>query len=257
MNHARANFNNYDVSLAYVDMGKALHYIHDLGCPFHTSAAFGQAWHMSYEEWASNNWENGLETATDVNYFYIINDPSEYAKFLAGISAPYLDDICFIINLMWITDCQFCNHLEICPHCCTTRQHLYGDLVGITRELIAETMKFTIGMIVYATNFESPNTIGLNSVPISDNQISYVHIDNVAYSNRMLLPIRIDHTYIGDLEIWIGWKDDSSYTYTEVKIWNQEGGSADNLAINLWVHDFQNTHDWRLRVSDTAAGNEG
>jgi len=28
----------------------------------------------------------------------------------------------------------------------------------------------------------------------------------------MVLPIRIDHAYIGDLEIWIGWKDDT-YIY--------------------------------------------
>ncbi|MCW3132274.1 MAG: hypothetical protein N2V73_06130 [Candidatus Methanospirare jalkutatii] len=49
----------------------------------------------------------------------------------------------------------------------------------------------------------------------------------------MVLPIRIDHAYIGDLEIWIGWKDDPSHTYTEAKIWDREGGSADNPAINV------------------------
>jgi len=46
-------------------------------------------------------------------------------------------------------------------------------------------------------------------------------------------------------------------TYTEAKIWDREGSSADNLAINVWANGFQNTHDWRLRVYDDAAGDEG
>ncbi len=170
--------------------------------------------------------------------YYVIDDPSEDAKILAYISGSYLDDICYIMN----NDPNWQQN---------------STLVSITRGLIGEAEKFTIGMIVYATKFESPDTVGSNSVPIYDYQTSYAYIDDVACSDTMVLPIRIDHTYIGDLEIWIGWKDDPSPTYTEAKIWDREGGSADNLAINVWANGFQNTHDWRLRVYDATAGDEG
>ena len=132
-----------------------------------------------------------------------------------------------------------------------------SDLVNYTRTLITETEKMTMGMNVYASTFESPETTGSNSVPIYDHQTSYVYINDVSCSDIMVLPIRIDHTYIGDLEMWIGWKDDPAPTYTEAKIWDREGGGADHLAINVWANGFQNTHDWRLRVHDAAAGDEG
>ncbi|RJS81624.1 hypothetical protein CW713_06080 [Methanophagales archaeon] len=237
MDHARANFSDYDVSSAYVDIGKGLHYIEDLGCPFHTSAFFGQAHHTDYEEWISNNW-NELKSATDVNVYYIIDDPSEDAKILAYISGSYLDDICYIMN----NDPNWQQN---------------STLISITRELIGEAEKFTIGMIVYATKFESPDTVGSNSVPIYDFQTSYAYIDDVACSDSMIVWIDIGHTYIGDLECWLGWKDEPSSTYIEYKCWDRQGGSDDDIVGYIRILNFQNIHDWRLRVRDCAAGDEG
>jgi hypothetical protein len=73
----------------------------------------------------------------------------------------------------------------------------------------------------------------------------------------MHLPFYITHTYIGDLEIWIGWKDDSSSTYTEYKVWDRQGGSTDNLGFSIIAEGAQNIHDWRFRVVDSAGGDEG
>lgn len=237
MDDARENFSDYDVSSAYIDIGKSLHYIKDLGCPFHTSTLYGQAHHSAYEEWVATHWDE-LDSATDVDVYYIIDDPSEDSKLLAGFSHQYLQPICDIMNF----DPDWQNS---------------SDLVNYTRTLITETEKMTMGMNVYASTFESPETIGSNSVPIYDHQTSYAYINDVSCSETMVLPTRIDHTYIGDLEIWIGWKDDPTPTYTEAKIWDREGGGADHLVINVWANGFQNTHDWRLRVHDAATGDEG
>jgi hypothetical protein len=237
LNNAREDFSNYASDDGYIEIGKGLHYIEDLGCPFHTSSVTEQEHHEDYEMWAATHWDE-LKSALDVDVYYVIDDPSEDSKLLAQFSHQNLSDIAYIME----NDPDWQNN---------------ATLVDITRTLLAETEKRTLGMFMWAVKTESPDTIGDNSVPIYDYQTSYVYMDNVACSESMLLPIRIDHTYIGDLEIWIGWKDDPSPTYTEAKIWDREGGSADHLAINVWANGFQNVHDWRLRVYDAAAGDEG
>lgn len=239
LDDARENFSNYNEDAAYIEIGKGLHYIGDLGCPFHTSSAFGQAHHTDYEMWAATHWDE-LKSALDVDVYYVIDDPEEDSKLLAAFSHQYIEPICYIME----NDPDWQNN---------------STLVDYTRTLLAETEKMTLGMFMWTVKTESPQTEGDNSVPIYDYQTSYAYIDNVACSESMLLPIRIDHTYIGDLEIWIGWKDDPSSTYTEQKIWDREGGSADHLAINVWVRNPDNVHihDWRLRVYDAAAGDEG
>jgi hypothetical protein len=239
MDQARTNFIQYDVDSAYVGTGKGLHYIEDLGCPFHTTGMlnyYPQYYlHDPYEQWVSNNWGQ-LESATAVDTYYIIDDPSEDAKLLANFSHQYFLPICDIMN----NDPDWQNST---------------DLIDCTRTLISETEKMTIGMDVYASKFESPNTIGSNSVPIRDFQTSYAYINNTACSQSMVFYVTTEHTYVGDLEIWIGRWDPSSSTYLEQKIWDHQGGS--NLQLTVHVQGLQNVHNWRLRVVDSAAGDEG
>lgn len=237
INNARANFSQYDVNSAYIDIGKGLHYIEDLGCPFHTTGVYGQAWHESYENWVSSHWSQ-LESATSVDAYYLIDDPSEDAKMLASYSHQYLQPILDILN----NDPNWQNS---------------SDLINYTRTLISETEKMTIGTLVYASKFESPNTIGDNSVPVRDFQTSYAYIDNVPCSDSMAFPISIDHTYIGDLEVWIGFWDQDSSSYIDYKIWDHQGGGADNLRLVVHAQGFQNVHNWRLKVTDSAGGDEG
>jgi hypothetical protein len=61
------------------------------------------------------------------------------------------------------------------------------------------------------------------------------------------------------LTLKFGWdgKEDLSSTYTEWNIWNRQGGSTDNLALTLNPQGFQNIHDWRLRIKDSAGGDQG
>ena len=235
MDFARTNFAQYDVDSAYVNIGKGLHYIEDLGCPFHTTGSEGQLYHTAYENWVSSHWSQ-LESATDVDTYYIIDDPSEDAKLLANFSRQYIDPICYIMYF----DSDWQNST---------------DLINCTRTLISETEKMTIGMDVYASKFESPNTIGSNSVPIRDFQTSYAYINNTACSESMVFQVTTEHTYVGDLEVWIGRWDPSSSTYLEQKIWDHQGGS--NLQLSVHVEGLQNVHNWRLRVVDNAAGDEG
>ena len=89
LNLARSDFSRYDVSSGYINAGKALHFMEDLGCVFHTSSAAGQAHHLNYENWVASHWSQ-LESATVVDTCYIINDPSEDSKYLASYSHQYL-----------------------------------------------------------------------------------------------------------------------------------------------------------------------
>lgn len=237
MDHARTNFTQYDVDSAYVNTGKGLHYIEDLGCPFHTTGYIGQAYHLAYEDWVSSHWSQ-LESATDVDSYYLIDDPSEDAKLLASFSRQYVDPITTIM----FNDPDWQNST---------------DLINYTRTLISQTEMMTIGMDVYASKFESPDTTGGNSVPIRDFQTSYAYINNTACSDSMLFWINTQHPHIGDLEVWIGWWDTSSSTYLEQKIWDRQGGSEENLWLSVYAEGFQDVHNWRLRVVDDAAGNEG
>lgn len=237
LDEARNEFEAYDVNSAYTSIGRGLHFIEDLGCPFHTSTLYGQAHHLNYESWASNHWSE-IESATEVSEYYIINDPSEDSKYLAQFSNQYVQPICDILNF----DPDWENN---------------QDLVDITCNLITETEKMTLGMLVYATKYECPQTTGSNSVSIDDLSTAYAYIDNVACTENMYLPIQIEHTYIGDLEIWIGWKYDQSSDYTEAKVWDHEGGSGDALNLIVKLTNFEDIHDWRLRVVDSSAGDEG
>lgn len=237
MDEAKSDFANYDPDSGYISLGKGLHYIEDLGCPFHTSSVTGQLHHLDYEEWVGSNWDL-FESATDVDQYYIITNPSGDAKSFAAWSHQYLESICTIMNYdpNWRTN---------------------SDLINCTRMLVSETEKMTIGMLVYSTKTESPETAGSGSVPITDCQTSYAHISDVVCSESMLLTIQIDHTCVADLDIWLGWKEDSSSVYTEYKIWDNQGGSADHLLLNVLAENFTDIHDWRLRVVDTYEINEG
>ncbi|MDI6719122.1 MAG: hypothetical protein QMD46_05875 [Methanomicrobiales archaeon] len=238
LNNARSQFNDYNVDEAYVQIGKGLHYIEDLGCPYHTTGAY-LLQHDAYESWVQSHWtELGLDSAIDVTSHFVVTDPAASAIALAEVSHQVLPYINWTID----TDPDWQDD----PY-----------VIAYTQQLHTLTEQMTIGMLVYASKFESPDTIGPYSVPIWDGQTSYAFVDDVACSDRMRISTRISHTYIGDLEVWLGWKDDSEGVYREGKIWDRQGGSEDHLNIDVYVNDWYDVHDWRLRVKDNAAGNEG
>jgi len=240
LNKARAQFEQGNVEEAYIYIGKALHYIEDLGNPFHTSSVYGQAHHTEYESWVSSHWSE-LKSAMYVDEYYIITDPSEDAKNLAAFSHQYLQQICDIMNTLgW-----------------KNNQQLNEQLKSITRTLISETIKYTMGMIVYATKFESPDTAGSNYVPIYDHQTSYVNINDVACSDQVLAIVEIDHTYPADLEVWIGYKRTYQNSYTETKVWDHDWGNNNHITIQHYFWLTPSNYDWRLRVYDAWSGDQG
>ena len=72
-------------------IGYASHYLQDVANPWHTSANIVQqlSTHKGYEEWISNNWENGHKFKDYLDgdyYYYSISDPAATTRTLAKYS---------------------------------------------------------------------------------------------------------------------------------------------------------------------------
>ena len=235
---ARTDFNSYLSDDAYVNIGKSLHYIEDMGCPYHTTGG-SLLEHAAYEDWIMNNWSTlDLDTAIQVGEYYIVTDPIAQAKELAEFSHQFLSFFTYEID----NDPDW----QINP-----------DMIYYTQVLFSETEKMTIGMVQYANKFESPDTTGSNSVPINDLQSSYAYINSIGGSQSDLIPILISHPDASELEIWIGCRQDSGYGYTNYKVWDRQAISGSELILYVTATGFENMHDWRLTVTDNAAGNTG
>jgi hypothetical protein len=240
INNARTDFNNYNTNSAYMNIGKGLHYLEDLGCPYHTTGnPLMLPNHGTYETWVANNWNNWeMDSVIQVDGYYVISDPAQDAKDLAAFSYQFLEFFDWEINNdpNWQTN---------------------PDMIYWTKVLNSETEKLTMGMVIYANQFKSPDTIGANSVPIQDLQMSYANINDVASSDSIVLPISITHPDPSELEIWIGARENSSSNFTYYKIWDRQSIGGNNLAFDVWATDFTGMHDWQLVVRDDVTGNEG
>ena len=240
MNLAKAGFNLNNVAEGYTNVGKGLHYIEDLGNPFHTSSITGQAYHSGFESWVSSHWSE-LESALQVENYYLIRDPLEDSKYLARYSHQKLQAICDIMGKQGWED----SHDD------------QKALIQHTKEMLKETAKMTLGILAYSTTFHSPETVGPKNVPIPGNSTAYAHIDNIACSEKMVVCLTITHTSVSDLEIWLGYKTDPSSPYTEMKIWDRQGGNTDSLDLTGGLEGFRDIHHWRLRIESGAVEKEG
>jgi len=238
INNARTDFQNYDADSAYTDIGKSLHYIEDLGCPYHTTG--GSLYeHSAYETWVMDNWNSlNLTSAIQVDGYYVIDDPASDAKLLAEYSNQFIP----YFNSEILND----------PNWQTNPNMIYW-----TQVLNTETEKMTIGMVQYANKYESPDTVGGNSVPIQGLQTSYATISGIASSDPMVFPVRITYPNSTDLEIWLGARQDSSQSYTYYKIWDRQSYGSSDMILQIRATGFQDMHDWQLVVRDDATGSEG
>ncbi len=238
INDARTDFNNYDADSAYIDIGKSLHYIEDLGCPYHTTGG-SLPQHAAYEDWVGNNWDTlDLDSAIQVGEYYVITDPVSDSKAFAEYTHQFLSYFNYEINNDpdWQTDPYMINYTQI---------------------LNAETERMTIGMAQYANKYESPDTAGSSSVAISDLQTSYAYMSGIADSDSVVLPILISHPDASELEIWIGCREDSGDNYTDYKVWDRQAISGSELVLYVQALGFDDMHDWRLQVKDNVSGNTG
>jgi hypothetical protein len=240
MNLAKDDFRLNNVNSGYINVAKGLHYIEDLGCPFHTSSITGQVFHSSYESWVSSHWSE-LESALQVENYYLVRDPLEDSKYLARYSHQKLQAICDIMGKQGWAD----SHDD------------QKALIKHTKEMLKETEKMTLGILAYSTTFHSPETVGPKSVPISGNSTAYAHIDNIACSEKMFVCLKATLTCVGDLEIWLGYTTDPSSPYTEMKMWDHQGGNTDCLDLTGILEGFQDIHHWRLRIDSSAGEKEG
>jgi len=235
---ARNDFNSYLTDNAYVDIGKGLHFMEDMGCPYHTTGgALPQ--HVAYENWIMSNWNTlGLDSAIQVNEYYPVTDPSAQAKELADFSHQFLSFFNYEINNdpNWQTN---------------------ADMIYYTQVLFAETEKITIGMVQYANKFDSPDTAGSNSVAINDIQTSYAYINGIGDSASDTISFTITHPDASQLEIWVSSRPNSSYPYTDYKVWDRQPIGGSPFTFTIQATGFVNYHDWRLIVKDNAAGSTG
>lgn len=238
MNAARADFDNYNTDSAYINIGKGLHFLEDLGCPYHTQGGLTTA-HPAYENWVANNWNAwNMDAELQSDSYYAVTDPAQASRDLAAFSHQFLE----------FFDWEIAND---------PNWQSNPDMIYWTKVLNSETEKLTMGLVIYANGFESPDTIGANSVPISDLQMSYAHIDSVALGDPMAFSVRINHPDSTDLEIWLGYRPNSSYQYSYSKIWDRQDYGSSDMFLQVQATDFQNIHDWQLAVWDNETGNEG
>jgi hypothetical protein len=236
---ARTDFNNYLSDDAYIDIGKSLHYVEDLGCPYHTTGEFIYE-HTAYENWVMGNWATPLDmdTALQVTEYYPVTDPVAQSKELAELSHQFLPFFNYKINNdpNWKTD---------------------PEMIYYTRNLFAETEKLTIGMVLYANKFESPDTIGSNSVAVNDLQTSYAYINSIGGSPSNRIFFEMNHPDASELEIWVSTRPDSTYNYTDYKVWDRGSIGGSEFYFSIAASGFEDYHDWKLTVKDNAAGNTG
>ena len=237
INNARVDFSNDNADSAYVNIGKGLHYLEDMSCPYHTTGLVLN--HSVYETWVADNWNNwNMDAEIQSDGYYVVTDPAQDAKDLAVFSNLFLA----------FFDWEIAND----PNWQTN-----SDMIYWTKVLNSETEKLTMGLVVYANGFESPNTVGANSVPIQDLQTSYASINSVAFSDPMVFPVSIGHPDSTELEIWLGYRPDSSYPYSYSKIWDRQSYGSSDIILQVWATGFQDMHDWQLVVRDDETGNEG
>lgn len=100
-------------------------------------------------------------------------------------------------------------------------------------------------------------TLSTLPVAVEDERTSYVYI-----GPSYMAQVEIAHTYISDLLVEIGAGDPAAPLWVDT-IWNHEGGSADDINLDVDISEAlallppsENT-SWFLRVTDTERGDEG
>jgi len=102
-------------------------------------------------------------------------------------------------------------------------------------------------------------------VPIYDLQTSYAYIPNAPPPPpppEGTAHVYIEHTYRGDLIVYIGVGDPAS-PFWSTRIWNGQGGSANDLDLTVDLTEAvvylppSETYSWYLKVYDAAGGDQG
>jgi len=90
-NKARDYIRNGDPNNGYIQLAYAMHFMSDMGCPYHYTYE-GLANHPKYEGFVGDNWHTGHYFYRDIlgaDYYYSISDVSDAANNLANAAHQY------------------------------------------------------------------------------------------------------------------------------------------------------------------------
>jgi hypothetical protein len=90
-NKARTYIKNGDPDNGYIQLAYAMHFMSDMGCPYHYTYE-GLLNHPKYEGFVGDNWHNGhyfFKDIRDADYYYSISDVSDAANNLANVAHQY------------------------------------------------------------------------------------------------------------------------------------------------------------------------
>jgi hypothetical protein len=90
-NKARDYIRNGDPNNGYIQLAYAMHFMSDMGCPYHYTYE-GLANHPKYEGFVGDNWHTGhyfYRDILDADYYYSISDVSDAANNLANAAHQY------------------------------------------------------------------------------------------------------------------------------------------------------------------------
>ncbi len=131
----KSNPSEEDIQEGYKRLSWSMHYMSDLANPWHTTLLYGQAYHFTYEDYVSDNWNSGHDfnkTIQDDWYYYSITDPEASAKNMAGLSNQYMEYLVTEIR----SDPNWKNDKKV---------------VKYTKTVLTHGIRYDIGLLDFAT----------------------------------------------------------------------------------------------------------
>lgn len=124
-------------SEGYRRLSWSTHYMSDLANPWHTVLLYGQAYHTTYENYVSSNWNSGYNFNKTIQDYsgepVSITDPETSAKKLAGESNRYIK---FLVGKI-ATDPNWRDNATV---------------VSNTRALLTLAIQYDMGLVNYSIN---------------------------------------------------------------------------------------------------------
>lgn len=128
----------------YRRLSWSMHYMSDLGNPWHTVLLYGQAYHTTYENYVSNNWNSGHKfnetiqnyTGGPKNIIY----PEVSAKELAKYSNKYIN---YLVGK--ISQNPYCSQDN--PYCWKNDPRV----ISYTKDVLNQSIQYDMGLVNYAT----------------------------------------------------------------------------------------------------------
>ncbi len=131
-------------SEGYKRLSWSIHYMSDLANPWHTVLLYGQAYHTTYENYVSNNWNSGHNFNRTIQEYSggpkNIIYPEVSAKELAKYSNKYINYLVRKISLD--------------PYCSQDNPNCWKNdptVISYTKDVLNQSIQYDMGLVNYAT----------------------------------------------------------------------------------------------------------